>query len=325
MNSSTLRMIVPARALSTGGPGGVAARPRMRHGRRVGRTPVRPRALCGGPFLGSAAIAAGLVTKGQLRSQAWQRLFHDVYADARHAVDHTLLVRGAALLLPPGAVVTGRSAAHLYGARLASPTDPVTVASPEPWRGGRGIHPTQRQLAAGDLRVYQGVPVTTPLATGYELARVLPLDDAVVWLDALGRARALRPRQLHEHASRHRGESGWRSAQRALSLCDPRAESPPESLIRLHLTLGGVLPPVPQYHILDGGKFVARVDLAWPRLKVALEYDGQWHADAGQLGRDRRRIRQLNALGWYVYPVTSADLHEMPRLVAQVHALLATR
>src|SRR6476620_9479238 len=107
-----------------------------------------------------------------------------------------LLIRGAALLLPPGAVVTGRSAAHRYGARLATPTDPVTVASSGPWRGGRGIQPTQRRLAADDLRVYQGVPVTTPVATGYELARVLPLDAAVVWLDALGRARALRPQQL---------------------------------------------------------------------------------------------------------------------------------
>lgn len=264
----------------------------------------------------------GLLTKQQLRSAAWRRLFRDVYADARRPVDHRLLVQGAALLLPPGAAISGRSAAHLFGADLATCDDPVTVASSATWRGAAGIRVVQRQLRPGDLRVFAGIPVTTPLATGYELARSLPLEDAVVWLDALGRARALKPRDLRAHCATHVGEPGWRCAAQAIELCDPRAESPPESRVRLLLVRAGLPAPVPQYTVLDSGEFVARVDLAWPQFKIALEYDGQWHASIGQLGRDRRRIRQLNALGWYVYPVTAADLHQPAALVAAIRDLL---
>ncbi len=276
-----------------------------------------------GPFLGSVAVGAGLVTKAQLRSAAWQRLFRDVYADAGWPVDHVLRVRGAALLLPPAAVISGRSAAHLYGARLADPDDPVTVATPGKWRGPAGIRAATRVHAPADVRIFKGVPITTPLATAYELARDRPLEEAVVWLDALGHARNLRPSDIRDHLAARPRYTGWRQAAEAIALCDPRAESPPESRVRLWLTLAGLPPPVPQHIVLDGrGQFVARVDLAWPELGIALEYDGQWHADPAQLSRDRRRIRALNALGWYVFPVTSADLHDPAALVAQVRELL---
>ena len=68
--------------------------------------------------------------------------------------------------------------------------------------------------------------------------------------------------------------------------------------------MGGLPAPVPQYVVIHDGYFVARVDLAWPRYRFAVEYDGQWHADRDQLTRDRRRTRALNAIGWYIYPVT---------------------
>jgi hypothetical protein len=159
----------------------------------------------------------------------------------------------------------------------------------------------------------------------YELATQPVLADAVVWLDALGRARNLSSEQLRAHCAIHQGRQGWRQAARALDLCDPRSESPAESRVRLHLALAGLPPPIPQFTVLHDGEFMARIDLAWPACKFALEYDGQWHADPGQLGRDRRRIRTLNALGWYVYPVTSADLHHLDALARRVRDLLARR
>ncbi|HWB35617.1 MAG TPA: hypothetical protein VHA75_06290, partial [Rugosimonospora sp.] len=141
----------------------------------------------------------------------------------------------------------------------------------------------------------------------------------------LGHTRALRATRLRALAATREGEPGWRRAARALRLADPRAESPPESRVRLWLVLGGLPPPVPQYEVLDGGAFVARVDLAWPALRLALEYDGHWHSDLGQLTRDRRRVRALAALGWYVYPVTAADLRDPAGLVAGVRAVCKAR
>jgi very-short-patch-repair endonuclease len=80
---------------------------------------------------------------------------------------------------------------------------------------------------------------------------------------------------------------------------------------------------VVQYTIHDGGRFVARVDLAWPERKVALEYDGVWHATAAQLHRDRRRLNRLATAGWTVLHVTSARLQaDFPGILAEVRAAL---
>ena len=71
------------------------------------------------------------------------------------------------------------------------------------------------------------------------------------------------------------------------------------------------------------GRFVARVDMAYPEHKLAIEYDGLWHGAPGQLGRDRRRLNAVVAAGWRVVHVTAADLHKVDRIVAAVRVALA--
>ena len=110
-----------------------------------------------------------------------------------------------------------------------------------------------------------------------------------------------------------------------LELCDPRAESPPESRLRVHIVRAGLPVPTPQFQVFVDGEFLARVDLAWPKIKLALEYDGQWHSDPGQLGRDRSRLRALNQAGWYVYHVTREDLRDVESLMRNLAAVLAER
>ena len=115
---------------------------------------------------------------------------------------------------------------------------------------------------------------------------------------------------------------GSRQALRAVELADARAESQPESVLRVVLALAG-LPPVPQFVVRGpGGVFLARVDLAYPELRVAVEYDGAWHAEDGQFARDRRRLNLLTAAGWSVLHVTAADLRDPALLVQRVRALL---
>jgi very-short-patch-repair endonuclease len=110
-----------------------------------------------------------------------------------------------------------------------------------------------------------------------------------------------------------------------LSLADARSESPPESTVRVALALAGVERPVPQYSVMRHGYFVARVDLAWPDIRFAVEYDGQWHSDRDQLTRDRRRLRELTAIGWQVYHVTRDDLGDVDRLVRNIAAAITAR
>ncbi len=74
--------------------------------------------------------------------------------------------------------------------------------------------------------------------------------------------------------------------------------------------------------VRDGDRFVARVDFGWPAQRVALEYDGSWHAAPGQFARDRARLNRLTAAGWRVVFVTGADLHHPAQLVTRLAAAL---
>ena len=80
--------------------------------------------------------------------------------------------------------------------------------------------------------------------------------------------------------------------------------------------------PVAQFEVMDGRRLVARVDFAWPERKVALEYDGLWHAEEAQFAKDRDRLNRLREAGWQVVFVTAADLRRPHRLLARVAAAL---
>ena len=52
-----------------------------------------------------------------------------------------------------------------------------------------------------------------------------------------------------------------------------------------------------------------RLDFAWPKHKVAAEYDSdEWHAGAEALRRDRNKLAALQDLGWTVVPVIADDV-----------------
>lgn len=285
------------------------------------RSPLRPGALTGKPFRASAAIRDGLLTKAQVRSSAWRRLFRDVYVDARTPDSHATRVAGAVLLLPPGAVIAGRSAASTWGVKQPDPPDQIEVATPGAFGPVRGLIVYTGSIAPDEMAVFRGVPVTTPAHTAWDLARRLPRLEAVTWIDSLAHQRAIGRDQLTRHKDRHGRQSGSRRAADTLELCDPRAESPPESILRLHLHLAGV-PVVPQHWVMNNGEAVARADLALPEIKLAIEYDGQWHADHHQLSRDRKRLRGINQSGWHVYSVTKEDMHNMEKLVRNIKEVI---
>jgi very-short-patch-repair endonuclease len=89
---------------------------------------------------------------------------------------------------------------------------------------------------------------------------------------------------------------------------------------------GSPLPrPLAQHRIVLAGEFVARVDFAWPEVRVALEYDGLWHAEPGQFAKDRQRLNRLREAGWVVVFVTAADLSRPAELVARVARAVSAR
>jgi hypothetical protein len=277
-----------------------------------------------GVFLGSSAVGGGHLSRDQLRRLGWRRLVRGVYADPGLPYDHRLRAQGTALLLPDGAVIGGHSAAAWYGAPFAATTDPVTVICPSEvyWRGPRGVRVHCAPLGAADVTVVDDVPLSTPLRTAWDVAALEPLSTAVAALDAMVRAEHLSVSDLTAAAERGTGRWGVVRVRRAVPLVDSRAESPPESWVRVALVLAG-LAPVPQFEVHDRGLFVARVDFAWPELKLAVEYDGSYHFEDGQILRDDARIATLHAAGWRVIRLSAADLRDMDGIVQRIREALA--
>ena len=270
-------------------------------------------------FRGSAAVSAGVLTRGRLRGPEFQRLFRDVYVRASAPVTHELRCRAASLALPAGAVITGRSAASVHGVRVAWPEDPVQIVAPVEMRLGRrkDLDVRRTALAPGDAAPWAYGLLASPTRLALDLLLGRPLPDAVAGLDAVLRARLVE----REHIARlvaGRSDNGIVEARRAVELADPRAESLPESAMRVHLVLAG-LDVVPQFPLeLDAERSV-RFDLAIPRKKVAVEYDGDWRdGQLWALNRDRERLNAVHALGWDVVFVTAPLLRDPRRMVRTV-------
>jgi very-short-patch-repair endonuclease len=109
----------------------------------------------------------------------------------------------------------------------------------------------------------------------------------------------------------------------ACALADGLAGSPQETRLRLLICRSGLPTPVAQHRVLVHGREIARVDFAWPDRKVAVEYDGLWHAEPGQFAKDRGRLNRLREAGWTVVFVTAADMHRPTELIARIAAALA--
>ena len=285
----------------------------------------RPPALRGSVFRARDVLADGLLTPGELRSSAWRRLYRGVYVDSSLPDSVDLRIRGASMVAPSTAVFTGCTAAWLHGATdLLCVRDPVELTVPPGVSFGpvTGLRIRHTSLSPEEVTRVRRQPCTTGVATALRIAGTDDVLDAVAALDVL-LARGI----ADEHELRRAVEGltgrGARRARQVVGLTDRRAESRPESKVRAMLALAGIR-TTPQFVVRESsGRFVARVDLAVPELRIAIEYDGAWHGDPGQLGRDRRRLNALTAAGWTVLFVTAADMRDPAALVARVRALLA--
>lgn len=272
----------------------------------------------------------GLLTRDQLRGSAWRQVLYGVYADADLALNHPLMCRAARLVIPPQAAIAGRSAAALYGADLLGADDPVEVlVSCDIPRFGpaSGLVIRRTTLPAEHVHQHRGLTCTTPERTCWDIARGVfgqDLVESVVHLDAMLRINAVDSATAYKVFDTRPRAKGWARARKAYMLADGRAESPQESRVRVQLVLAGIPAPVPQYEITMGGRLIARVDLAWPQHRVAVEYDGHWHADPAQLRKDRRRLNALITAGWTVLHVTDDRLrHDLGGIVTEVRKALS--
>jgi very-short-patch-repair endonuclease len=181
-------------------------------------------------------------------------------------------------------------------------------------------HPRLRvqrtRLDPGDTRSVGWLTATTPTRTAFDLAR-RSRTEALIGVDALLRRRVIGLDTVSAYLKERSSWPGAKEAAEVLRLARP-AESPMETRLRLLLIDAGLPCPVVQHQV---GRY--RLDLAYPKLKVAIEYDGDHHRDRATFRRDVARLNALRAAGWTVLRFTADDvLRDPARIIAQVTTVL---
>ena len=158
-----------------------------------------------------------------------------------------------------------------------------------------------------------------PCTALLEIASVLDHDDLVIAIDSLltrdSPRRAKRLAQIHDSLDTHRGRWGAARLRRALQDARPLTDSPGETRSRLLLLRAGFPEPVINFAVQDTDTDTTRyLDLAYPELGIAVEYDGDYHRrDQAQWRADQGRKDSLESLGWKLVTWTAADIKSPQR------------
>lgn len=260
------------------------------------------------PFLGAEVLAAKVIPERAMRT-LYEPVYPGVYAPWSIELTAQQRARAAWLWSRRRATVAGNSAAALLGAKW---TDAKTSA--ELVHDNRKPPPKiivhTDTLTPGELTVIDGIAVTGPARTAFDIGRRTSSRlRAVQGLDALLNATGVKIADVEAVIAEHAGARGMARLRPILPLVDGGAESPQETRTRLVLIDAGFPKPETQIEVVDGyGIFVARVDMGYRDLRVGVEYDGPQHwTDPKQRQRDIDRHVALVALGWVIIRV-SAEL-----------------
>jgi hypothetical protein len=239
-----------------------------------------------------------------------RRVLRGVYVAAQAADSLPLRARALALVVPEHAAVVDWTAVWLYTGLL--PPGQHHEVPPVSLFRQAGHHRLRNQLCSSgertllkeDVQHVAGLAVTTPIRTAWDVGRLAHRDNAIGAIDALLRTGSFTDAQLVEGLRRFRGMRGVVQLRYLVSIADPRAESPGESLLRLRwLDLPGMPEPVPQVPVEDDeGRVVFRLDLGCPDLRYAAEYDGaEFHSLDADVQHDLERRAWLEARrGWTI-------------------------
>jgi Protein of unknown function (DUF559) len=275
-----------------------------------------PEQLKRGPVTVAYAERLGF-SRWRLRGPNWKRVAWGTYLWAGLEPDFHGELLALRSRLPRGAVFSGRTAARLQGVDVDrdSAVD-VTVPPGVSVRARPGIVVHTAVLDPSTVTACGPLPVTAPLRTCLDLARSLPLVEAVAALDSALHRRLVTPHELREHVVRSTRLRGVPQARRAIELTEPNVESPMESRLRMILVLGGLPRPQVQVELRDGsGNLLGRPDLLYPAARLAIEYDGTTHRST--LVADNRRQNRLQKAGYSMLRYSGPDVYQRPQVILQ--------
>jgi very-short-patch-repair endonuclease len=249
----------------------------------------------------------------RVRAGRWKRCSPGVFfVDDRPFTD-TARIRAAVWGQGSLAAASGLAAAWWHGITKYPPKIVEVTVPRNAHRVIRaGIRTRRRDLESADVVEHNGLRVTELALTIVEAAvrrggGVELLDTALQRHAGLG--------QLWRAHLRNKGRHGSPRARRLLKAADDGARSAAERLLIQMLKSADITgwkanQPVAGY----------KVDVVFPRCKVAIETDGfAFHSDADVFNRDRKRQNAIALAGWQVLRFTWLDLTEYPeRVVAEI-------
>lgn len=295
------------------------------------RRPRTPPHLLTGPFGLETAHAAGLTDK-QLRSTCWRRLFRNVYIHESVPLTDALRLQAILLAAPVGTVVTGLTAAWLFGVWTPRPgaTVPLELGVRREDRNTSGARSLARRIVLDpvDVNEWNGIAVTSPERTCFQLMARSPLVEAVVIADAFRHDGLVTQPGLMRFADERPHWPHVRKARFAVDLSRHEAASPMETRLRMVIVLAGLPEPM----VLNGGLYdengvlLGIPDMLYVCPLFGIEYDGEYHRDADQHDRDNVRENRLLLADVPLLRYGSSDVFRTPQRIEQeVAAMLGSR
>jgi hypothetical protein len=251
-----------------------------------------------------------------------------VYAPMQAPEGLMLRAQALQLVVPEGCVVVDWTAAWLYTGLLL-PGDHLEVPPVSLFRhAGKGrlrnelCASGERTFIPKDLITVEGMVVTTPIRTAWDLGRLFHPVVAIGGMDGLLRTKAFTPEELIAGVERFRRQRGVVRLRFLAPMADGRSESMGESALRFRWAECEDLPqPEPQVPIFgDDGQVRYWLDLGVEAIRFAAEYDGQaFHSSDADRAHDAARrewIRENRA--WVIKPVRKNNLFGETRDVERI-------
>jgi very-short-patch-repair endonuclease len=254
----------------------------------------------------------------RVRSGRWLRCSPGVFfADDRPFTDASRM-RVAVWSYGPKATASGLAAAWWHGvSHFAPDVVEVTVPRVSNHRRRQGIRTRRRDLAPRDVVVRNGLRVTAlPLTVVEAAAR---RGGGARLMDSALQRHVELPQLWRAHL-RNKGRHGSPAARRLLQAASDGARSEAERLLAKLLRDNGITGWKANFPLAG-----YKVDVAFPKPKVAIETDGwAFHNSQEDFQNDRERQNKIALLGWQVLRFTWLDLTEYPqRVLAEIRFAIA--
>lgn len=246
----------------------------------------------------------------RIRMGEWQQLHRGLFKVGSQPMTRTAFDVAALLAAGPRSALSHQSAARHLGLDIPA-IQHLHVSIPESTRASVPAFvrvKRARDLAGEDLTQRGALRYTRLGRTLVDLASVLDERWLAAALDSALRQYNSNFRWVKYALERH--GNGRAGVQRLASLVAQREKDGevPDSVLEsfaLELGLFSGRRPLIHYPVTDGNFFVGELDLAWPHLRLAIEFDGwRTHSSRRAFEEDRARDRQLSNIGWAIQRFT---------------------